>query len=125
MSGNDLLQYWRDDPQTDVVLLYLETFGNPRKFARIARELTRHKPVVAVAPGEPVDGRDGGAVQSSGVIRVDTVADLFDVGVLVSSQPLPAGSRLGVVCDADVFATLAAAAAPRRRPGRDLGALAS
>jgi acyl-CoA synthetase (NDP forming) len=49
VSGNDLLQYWRDDPQTDAVLLYLETFGNPRNFTRIARELTRHKPVVAVA----------------------------------------------------------------------------
>jgi acyl-CoA synthetase (NDP forming)/RimJ/RimL family protein N-acetyltransferase len=110
VSGNDLLQYWRDDPQTDVVLLYLETFGNPRKFTRIARDLTRHKPVVAVAPaaGESV----AALFSSSGVIRVDTVADLFDVGALVSNQPLPAGTRLGVVCDAEVFATLAAAAAP-------------
>jgi acyl-CoA synthetase (NDP forming)/RimJ/RimL family protein N-acetyltransferase len=110
VSGNDLLQYWREDPQADAVLLYLETFGNPRKFTRIARELTRLKPVVAVAPasGESV----AALFTSSGVIRVDTVADLFDVGALVSSQPLPAGSRLGVVCDADVFATLAAAAAP-------------
>jgi len=113
VSGNDLLQYWRDDPQTDVVLLYLENFGNPRKFTRIARELTRRKPVVAVAAAARSRGESVAALfASSGVIRVDTVADLFDVGVLVSSQPLPAGSRLGVVCDAEVFAALAAAAAP-------------
>ncbi|GIJ52862.1 bifunctional acetate--CoA ligase family protein/GNAT family N-acetyltransferase [Virgisporangium aurantiacum] len=110
VSGNDLLQYWRDDPQTDAVLLYLETFGNPRKFTRIARELTRHKPVVAVAAAK---GEFGAALfASSGVIRVDTVAELFDVGALVASQPLPAGSRLGVVADAEVFGLLAAAAAP-------------
>jgi acyl-CoA synthetase (NDP forming)/RimJ/RimL family protein N-acetyltransferase len=113
VSGNDLLQFWREDPQTDVVLLYLENFGNPRKFTRIARELTRHKPVVAVAAAARSRGESVAALfSSSGVIRVDTVADLFDVGVLVSSQPLPAGSRVGVVCDAEVFATLAAAAAP-------------
>jgi acyl-CoA synthetase (NDP forming)/RimJ/RimL family protein N-acetyltransferase len=134
VSGNDLLQFWRADPQTDVVLLYLETFGNPRKFTRISRELTRHKPVVAVAAdthtGRQRAQRSGASGQaaglsrqsrgesvaalfsSSGVIRVDTVGELFDVGLLVSSQPLPAGSRLGVVSDAEVFATLAAAAAP-------------
>jgi len=113
VSGNDLLQYWRDDPQTDVVLLYLESFGNPRKFTRIARELTRHKPVVAVAAEARSRGESVAALfSSSGVIRVDTVADMFDVGLLLSSQPLPVGARLGVVCDAEVFATLAAAAAP-------------
>jgi acyl-CoA synthetase (NDP forming)/RimJ/RimL family protein N-acetyltransferase len=121
VSGNDLLQYWHDDPATDVVLLYLETFGNPHKFTRIARLLTRHKPVVAVASavggaagGPP--GMDPAAVAalfaSSGVIRVDTVAELFDTGVLLASQPLPAGVRVGVVCDAPVFAGLAAGAAP-------------
>ncbi|GIJ69514.1 bifunctional acetate--CoA ligase family protein/GNAT family N-acetyltransferase [Virgisporangium ochraceum] len=113
VSGNDLLQFWRDDPQTDAVLLYLETFGNPRKFTRIARELTRHKPVVAVAAAARSRGESVAALfASSGVIRVDTVAELFDVGALVASQPLPAGSRLGVVADAEVFGSLAAAAAP-------------
>jgi acyl-CoA synthetase (NDP forming)/RimJ/RimL family protein N-acetyltransferase len=113
VSGNDLLQFWRDDPQTDAVLLYLETFGNPRKFTRIARELTRHKPVVAVAAAARSRGESVAALfASSGVIRVDTVAELFDVGALVASQPLPTGSRLGVVADAEVFASLAAAAAP-------------
>jgi acyl-CoA synthetase (NDP forming)/RimJ/RimL family protein N-acetyltransferase len=113
VSGNDLLQFWRDDPQTDAVLLYLETFGNPRKFTRIARELTRHKPVVAVAAAARSRGESVAALfASSGVIRVDTVAELFDVGALVASQPLPAGSRLGVVADAEVFASLASAAAP-------------
>jgi acyl-CoA synthetase (NDP forming)/RimJ/RimL family protein N-acetyltransferase len=124
VSGNDLLQFWRDDPQTDAVLLYLETFGNPRKFTRIARELTRHKPVVAVAslgdrstvsaaPAVRSRGESVAALfASSGVIRVDTVSELFDVGALVASQPLPTGSRLGVVADAEVFASLAAASAP-------------
>jgi acyl-CoA synthetase (NDP forming)/RimJ/RimL family protein N-acetyltransferase len=113
VSGNDLLQFWRDDPQTDAVLLYLETFGNPRKFTRIARELTRQKPVVTVAAAARSRGESVAALfASSGVIRVDTVAELFHVGALVASQPLPAGSRLGVVADAEVFASLASAAAP-------------
>jgi acyl-CoA synthetase (NDP forming)/GNAT superfamily N-acetyltransferase len=120
VSGNDLLQYWHDDPATDVVLLYLETFGNPRKFSRIARELTRRKPVVAVAPAgagaDPARGMDAGAVAalfaSSGVIRVDTVTEMLDTGVLLAGQPLPAGTRIGVVCDAEVFAVVAAGAAP-------------
>ncbi|NJC68355.1 GNAT family N-acetyltransferase [Planosporangium thailandense] len=123
VSGNDLLQYWRDDPGTDVVLLYLETFGNPRKFARIARELARHKPVVAVAsavrppalqavaPGP--DARGVAALfASAGVIRVDTVAELFDVGLLLADQPLPTGRRIGLVTNAAALGALAAATAP-------------
>jgi acyl-CoA synthetase (NDP forming)/RimJ/RimL family protein N-acetyltransferase len=123
VSGNDLLQYWRDDPGTDAVLLYLETFGNPRKFARIARELARHKPVVAVAsavrppalqavaPGP--DARGVSALfASAGVIRVDTVAELFDVGLLLADQPLPAGQRIGLVTNAAALGALAHATAP-------------
>ncbi|GIJ45965.1 GNAT family N-acetyltransferase [Virgisporangium aliadipatigenens] len=119
VSGNDLMQYWHDDPATDAVLLYLETFGNPRKFARIARELASRKPVVAVASaarshGTRLDiGAETALFASSGVIRTETVAAMFDVGALVGTQPLPGGNRLGVVCDAEVFAALAAAAAPR------------
>jgi acyl-CoA synthetase (NDP forming)/GNAT superfamily N-acetyltransferase len=123
VSGNDLLQYWRDDPATDVVLLYLETFGNPRKFARIARELARHKPVVAVAsPVRPPAleavalGPDARGVTAlfanAGVIRVDTVAELFDVGLLLSDQPLPAGQRIGLVTNAAALGALAAGTAP-------------
>ncbi|MGW4502867.1 GNAT family N-acetyltransferase, partial [Micromonospora sp. NPDC004336] len=106
VSGNDLLQYWQDDPGTDVIMLYLETFGNPRKFARLARRIGRDKPVVALAsPARPPGvgdsaGPDEVAVSAlfaqSGVIRVDTVAELLDVGVLLAHQPLPAGPRVGV-----------------------------
>ncbi|GAB7043124.1 MULTISPECIES: bifunctional acetate--CoA ligase family protein/GNAT family N-acetyltransferase [Catenuloplanes] len=119
VSGNDLLQYWQDDPATDVILLYLETFGNPRKFARLARRIGRTKPVVAVAsaarPAAPdVPGLDPAAVTAlfarSGVIRVDTVAEMFDVGMLLAHQPLPAGRRIGVVGNSSALTTLAAAA---------------
>ncbi len=103
VSGNDLLQFWQDDPATDVVLLYLETFGNPRKFARLARRLGRQKPIVAVAhaPNEAPFG---------GVIRVGTVTELFDVGVLLAEQPLPAGTRVGIVTNSSALGVLAAAA---------------
>jgi acyl-CoA synthetase (NDP forming)/GNAT superfamily N-acetyltransferase len=123
VSGNDLLQYWQDDPATDAVLLYLETFGNPRKFTRLARRLGRHKPLVAVAhlpPAGPApDGPaphvaapgpvpDGVALlRHSGVIRVDTVAELFDVGVLLAGQPLPAGERVGIVTNSSALGVLA------------------
>ena len=121
VSGNDLLQYWQDDPGTDVVLLYLETFGNPRKFARLARRMSRVKPVVAVAsatrpPGLAGDlpGPDANAVTAlfarSGVIRVDTVAELFDVGILLAHQPLPAGRRVAVVGNSSALSGLAVAA---------------
>ncbi|NBE82074.1 bifunctional acetate--CoA ligase family protein/GNAT family N-acetyltransferase [Micromonospora rubida] len=121
VSGNDLLQYWQDDPGTDVIMLYLETFGNPRKFARLARRIGRNKPVVALAsparpPGLNADapGPDAVAVSAlftqSGVIRVDTVAELLDVGVLLAHQPLPAGRRVGVVGNSSALTGLAATA---------------
>ncbi|GAA0800384.1 bifunctional acetate--CoA ligase family protein/GNAT family N-acetyltransferase [Spirilliplanes yamanashiensis] len=121
VSGNDLVQYWQDDPATDAVLLYLETFGNPRKFARLARRMGRVKPVVAVASATRPDGLagdlpgpDAHAVTAlfarSGVIRVDTVAELFDVGLLLAHQPLPAGRRVAVVGNASALAGLAVAA---------------
>ncbi|WP_229069297.1 bifunctional GNAT family N-acetyltransferase/acetate--CoA ligase family protein [Actinoplanes sp. DH11] len=121
VSGNDLLQFWQDDPGTDVVLLYLETFGNPRKFARLARRMSRVKPVVAVAsatrpPGLAGDapGPDANAVTAlfarSGVIRVDTVQELFDVGMLLAHQPLPGGRRIAVVGNSSALAQLAVVA---------------
>jgi acyl-CoA synthetase (NDP forming)/RimJ/RimL family protein N-acetyltransferase len=133
VSGNDLLQYWREDPHTDVVLLYLETFGNPHKFARIARELSRDKPVVTVAAGAAaglrrglydgdvswVDGRPpeeeavAALVAHSGVIRVDTVSELLDVGQILAACPLPAGSRVGVVGNAAALVQLAETTAAR------------
>jgi acyl-CoA synthetase (NDP forming) len=110
LSGNDLLQYWQTDPATDVVLLYLESFGNPRKFARLARRLARSKPVVAVksgrwaatATGPASAGRlDEAAVQTlfeqTGMIRVQNVTQMFDAAQLLAYQPLPAGGRVAVV----------------------------
>ena len=101
VSGNDLLQFWETDERTDVVLMYLESFGNPRKFARLARRLGRTKPIVAVnsAAGTVVAGLESTSTalpdetaralfERSGVIRVDTVGDLFDTALLLTSQPL-------------------------------------
>jgi acyl-CoA synthetase (NDP forming)/RimJ/RimL family protein N-acetyltransferase len=121
VSGNDLLQYWQDDPGTDAVLLYLETFGNARKFARIARRMSRIKPVVAVASATRPSWLAGDApvpdtkavtalFARSGVIRVDTVAELFDVGLVLAHQPLPAGRRVGVVGNSSALSGLAVAA---------------
>ena len=110
VSGNDLLQFWETDERTDVVLMYLESFGNPRKFARLARRLGRRKPIVAVNSGAgalvpglaptstPLPDEAARALfERSGVIRVDTVSDLFDVALLLTSQPLPQGDRIAVV----------------------------
>jgi acyl-CoA synthetase (NDP forming)/GNAT superfamily N-acetyltransferase len=110
VSGNDLLQYWETDGATDVVLMYLESFGNPRKFARLARRLGRTKPIIAVnsGAGSVVPGLAATTVdvpddvmralfERSGVIRVDTVGDMFDIALLLSSQPLPGGTRVAVV----------------------------
>jgi acyl-CoA synthetase (NDP forming)/GNAT superfamily N-acetyltransferase len=115
VSGNDLLQYWQDDPGTDVILLYLESFGNPRKFARLARRIARHKPIVAVSSSSRAERvLDPAAVSAlfahSGVIRVDTVAELFDVGLLLAHQPRPAGRRIGVVTNSSALGQLAVAA---------------
>jgi acyl-CoA synthetase (NDP forming)/RimJ/RimL family protein N-acetyltransferase len=115
VSGNDLLQYWRDDPSTDVVMMYLETFGNPRKFARVARELARRKPVVvlksrATAPGLAQGPGERGLqalYRASGVIRVESLGELFNVGQLLAYQPLPAGRRAAVIGNSAVLVGLA------------------
>jgi acyl-CoA synthetase (NDP forming)/RimJ/RimL family protein N-acetyltransferase len=122
VSGNDLLQFWATDPATEVVLLHLESFGNPRKFARLARRVGRTKPVVAVKSGRHVGmapGLAGTSVQvpeqsvaalfaSAGVIRVETVAQLFDVGTLLAHQPLPEGDRVAVVGNSTALGVLVA-----------------
>jgi acetate---CoA ligase (ADP-forming) len=114
VSSNDLLSYWESDSRTDVILLYLESFGNPRKFGRIARRVGRTKPIVVVKSGRSTAGaratasRTGALVAASdvtvdalfrqaGVIRADTVADLFDVAAFLATQPVPAGRRVGIV----------------------------
>src|SRR3954470_16507661 len=124
VSGNDLLQYWETDPATDVVLLYLESFGNPRKFARLARRLGRTKPIVAVKSGRNavspalaatsvrVDEPSVQAVfEQAGVIRVESLAQLFDTALLLAHQPLPEGSRVAVVGNSTAIGVLAADAA--------------
>ena len=124
VSGNDLLQYWDDDPRTDVILLHLESFGNPRKFARIARRVSRHKPIVAVKSGRTHAGSRAASTHTAalatsdvavdalfrqaGVIRVDTLEDLFDTAQLLASQPLPAGPRVAIVSNAGGPGILAA-----------------
>ncbi|NUT95401.1 MAG: GNAT family N-acetyltransferase [Saccharothrix sp.] len=121
VSGNDLLQYWETDPATDVVLLYLESFGNPRKFARLARRLGRTKPIVAVksgrhavtpalaATGVQVDESSVQALfEQAGVIRVESLAQLFDTALLLAHQPLPAGPRVSVVGNSTAIGLLAA-----------------
>ena len=117
LSGNDLLQYWESDPHTDVVGLYLESFGNPRRFGRIARRVAARKPVIAVKSGRSRAGTRAAAshtgallaasdatvdalFQHAGVIRTDTVGELFDVAALLSSQPVPAGTGVGIVTNA-------------------------
>ncbi len=119
VSGNDLLQYWETDERTDVVMMYLESFGNPRKFARLARRLGRRKPIVAVnsGAGAVVPGLESTSVElpddaaralfeRSGVIRVETVGDLFDAALLLTSQPLPPGERVAVVGNSTALAVL-------------------
>jgi acyl-CoA synthetase (NDP forming)/RimJ/RimL family protein N-acetyltransferase len=124
VSGNDLLQYWETDPATDVVLLYLESFGNPRKFARLARRLGRAKPIVAVKSGRhavlpalaatsvEVDEASVQALfEQAGVIRVESIAQLFDTALLLAHQPLPRGGRVAVVGNSSAIGVLAADAA--------------
>ncbi len=128
VSGNDLLQYWEEDPRTDVILLYLESLGNPRKFARLARRISRRKPIVVVKSGgttqdvptghaAPVLGLPDTALsalfEQAGVIRVDDLIQQFDVAQLLAYQPLPAGSRVGLVSNSDAMALLAADACVR------------
>jgi acetate---CoA ligase (ADP-forming) len=114
LSGNDFLQYWEQDPSTDLALLYLESFGNPRKFSRIARRIAAVKPVIAVKSGRTAAGARAssshtGAMLSAsdvtvdalfaqaGVIRTDTMHELFDVAALLSAQPVPRGERVVIV----------------------------
>ncbi|MBE7161259.1 MAG: GNAT family N-acetyltransferase [Williamsia herbipolensis] len=123
LSGNDLLQYWDADDATDVILLYLESFGNPRKFSRLARRVSRNKPIIAVKAGRTsvapsqirsdsgIDDESARAVlEQSGVIQVDTIADLFDSASVLAHQPLPTGPRVAVVGNSTVLGVLAASA---------------
>lgn len=116
VSGNDLIQAWAEDERTRVILMYLENFGNPRKFTRLAREITRRKPIIAVKSGRSgagaraasshtgalasADAATGALLAQSGVIRVDTVEEMFDLAMAFSHQPVPAGGRVAIVTNA-------------------------
>jgi acetyl coenzyme A synthetase (ADP forming)-like protein len=124
VSGNDLLQYWEADPDTRVIVLYLESFGNPRRFGRLARRVGRAKPVLVVKAGRsPAGSRAAGShtaalaasetavdalFRQAGVVRADTLEELFDVAALLGRQPLPPGPRVAVVTNAGGPAILAA-----------------
>ncbi|HSF97137.1 MAG TPA: GNAT family N-acetyltransferase [Ornithinibacter sp.] len=123
VSGNDFMQYWIDDDQTDAVGLYLESMGNPRKFSRIARNLALIKPVIVVKSGVSRFGVPPGhrvrhtkarpevfsaMLKQAGVIRVENVHQLFDVAQLVAHQPLPAGDRVAIVANSTALGTLTA-----------------
>ena len=124
VSVNDLLQYWEEDAQTEVILLYVESFGNPRRFARIARRVARRKPIVAVKAGRTQSGRRAAGshtaalaasdvavealLHQSGIIRAETLDDMCALATGLSSQPLPAGRRVAIVTNAGGPAILCA-----------------
>lgn len=139
ISGNDFLQYWYEDPDTDVALLYLESLGNPRKFTRLARRTAAVKPVVVVKgarhsgsapPGHAVpvsripDATVSALMRQAGVIRVDTVTEMVDAGLLLAGQPLPAGGRVAILGNSESLGLLTydacLAEGLRPRPPRDL-----
>ena len=126
MSGNDVLQYWEEDDATEVVLLYLESIGNPRKFSRIARRVSLRKPIIAVRSGRTTQGVPMGQIvrqiaapqravdamfKQAGVIQVDTLDEMFDVAQLLAHQPLPRGRRVAIVGNSDAIGLLASDAA--------------
>ena len=124
VSSNDLLEWWEDDDETELVLLYLESFGNPHKFARLARRIASRKPVLALKAGSTEAGARAASshtaalassdtavealFRQAGVIRAETLEELVDAAALLSSQPLPRGRRVGVVTNAGGLGILCA-----------------
>lgn len=129
VSGNDLLSYWYDDPATRAVALYLESLGNPRRFARVARALARRKPVLVVKSGRTAAGSRAGASHTAaaaapdatvdalfaqaGVVRCDGLGELLDAARLLVDQPLPGGPRLAIIGNAGGINVLATDGADR------------
>ncbi len=118
VSGNDVLQYWYDDPDTDVALMYLESIGNPRKFTRLARRTAAAKPLVVVqGAGSAPQGHAVRAtrlphatvsalLRQAGVIRVETITELVDTGLLLARQPLPDGARVAILGNSESLGLL-------------------
>jgi len=137
VSGNDLLEWWEKDPNTNVILLYLESFGNPQRFTKIARRVARKKPIAAVKSGRTRSGARAASshtgslagtdtavdalCRQSGVIRTDTIEELFDVAMLLANQPLPRGARVGICTNAGGPAIMASDACESN--GLELAAL--
>ncbi|MFL5916221.1 MAG: GNAT family N-acetyltransferase [Gaiellaceae bacterium] len=124
VSSNDLLEWWEDEDETEMVVLYLESFGNPRAFSRIARRVARRKPILALKGGSTGAGsRAAGShtaalagsdvavdalFRQAGVIRAGTLDELIDVATLLSAQPVPRGRRVALVTNAGGLGILAA-----------------
>lgn len=123
VSGNDLLQFWEEDPETDIAVLYLESFGNPRRFTRIARRVSQKKPVLCVKSARSKAGRETAKVRSdgtesdievdalfqqAGVIRAETLEEMFDVAMVLAHQPLPNGDRVAIMSNAGGALTICA-----------------
>jgi acetyl coenzyme A synthetase (ADP forming)-like protein len=125
ISGNDLIAYWDTDERTDVILLYIESFGDPRRFGHLAREVGRDKPIVAVKSGRSAAGARAAAshtgallatsdvtvdalFRQGGVIRTDTLEEMFDVATLLANQPPPRGDRVAIVTNAGGLGILCA-----------------
>lgn len=147
VSGNDLLQFWEEDASTDLALLYLETFGNARRFSRIARRISYRKPILCVKSARSRAGRDAARAhiaavalgdtevdvlfRQAGVIRADTLEEMFDAAVLLANQPLPRGNRVAIISNSGGVLTICADACEAHGlvvagPGAiDLGPLAT
>jgi acetate---CoA ligase (ADP-forming) len=124
VSSNDLLEWWEDDEETDVALLYVESFGNPRRFGRLARRVARRKPVLALKSGTTVSGQRAASshtaalagseaatdalFRQAGVIRARSLEELIDVAAFLSSQPEPRGRQVGVLTNAGGLGILCA-----------------
>jgi len=124
VSSNDLLEWWEEDDATDLVLLYLESFGNPQKFARLARRVARSKPILAMKSGRTAAGAKAASSHTAalagseaavdalfrhaGVLRAETLEELLDVAAMLSSAPLPRGRRVALLTNAGGLGILCA-----------------
>jgi acyl-CoA synthetase (NDP forming)/RimJ/RimL family protein N-acetyltransferase len=122
VSGNDLLQFWEEDPNTKLAILYLETFGNPRRFVRIAKRMSYKKPILCVKNAKSRAGRiaaetksgalSGGLLETealfrqAGIILAETLEELFDIAIVIAHQPLPEGNRIAVIANSAGMATI-------------------
>ncbi len=116
IDGNHIIEYWRDDPTVEIILLYLENFGDPRTFSKIAREVSRVKPIIVVKSGKTTQGAAAasshtGALagldvsvdalfEQTGVIRANTIEEMFDVANALAKMPVPKGNRVAIVTNA-------------------------